>query len=276
MASDTGIFKPTLTLLAGGALAQALPLLLAPLLTRLYTPDQFGHYTLIAAVAVNVGVIACARYEYALPLEADAQRARALLALCLRVLLAVSLLCVPVAIWLSLGNPASGWLWLPAVVASAGAVQCLTMWATRAQRFGALSLARVVHVYGGLAVLAGLIGPVVAARPAVAIPLALAALLGWVDDASDLSIRLRFPTEVAIAVLIPITVSVRGPLYPVAIVVGVALVNAVHLLLEQSRLFFLVVVQYQMPAHELMFQLPGQSIHYQRFQVDQHLKFYWR
>ena len=56
MAPDTGIFKPTLTLLAGGALAQVLPLLLAPLLTRLYTPDQFGHYTLIAAVAVNVGV----------------------------------------------------------------------------------------------------------------------------------------------------------------------------------------------------------------------------
>jgi len=150
VAPDTGIFKPTLTLLAGGALAQVLPLLLAPLLTRLYTPDQFGHYTLIAAVAVNVGVIACARYEYALPLEADAQRARALLALCLRVLLVVSLLCVPVAWALSWGQPASGWLWLPAVVATAGAAQCLTMWATRAQRFGALAGARVTQ-YGGAA-----------------------------------------------------------------------------------------------------------------------------
>ncbi len=159
-----GLLKSTLTLVAGGALAQALPLALAPLLTRLYTPDQFGQFTLLAAVAVNLGVVACARYEYALPLEPDAQRARALLALCLRVLLLVSLLSVPVAWWLSRGSPASGWLWLPAVVASAGAVQCLTLWATRAQRFGALSGARVVQ-YGGAALAqagAGLSGPAAA------------------------------------------------------------------------------------------------------------------
>ena len=56
-----GLLKSTLTLVAGGALAQALPLALAPLLTRLYTPDQFGQFTLLAAVAVNLGVVACAR-----------------------------------------------------------------------------------------------------------------------------------------------------------------------------------------------------------------------
>ncbi len=159
-----GLLRSTLTLVAGGALAQALPLALSPLLTRLYTPDQFGHFTLVAAVAVNLGAVACARYEYALPLVADAQRARALLALCLRVLLLVSLLSVPLAWWLSRGSPASGWLWLPAVVASAGAVQCLTLWATRAQRFGALSGARVVQ-YGGAALAqagAGLSAPAAA------------------------------------------------------------------------------------------------------------------
>ena len=39
-----GLLKATLTLLAGGALAQALPLLLGPWLTRLYSPEEFGHY----------------------------------------------------------------------------------------------------------------------------------------------------------------------------------------------------------------------------------------
>ena len=56
-----------MTLLAGGVVAQALPLLLGPLLTRLYSPAQFGTYFLLAAVAANVGVVACARFEFALP-----------------------------------------------------------------------------------------------------------------------------------------------------------------------------------------------------------------
>ena len=62
------LLRATLTLMAGGALAQALPLLLGPLLTRLYSPTQFGLYHLFAAVAANVAVVACARYEHALPL----------------------------------------------------------------------------------------------------------------------------------------------------------------------------------------------------------------
>ena len=55
------LLRATLTLLAGGALAQGLPLLLGPWLTRLYTPDEFGAYHLFAAVAANVAVAACAR-----------------------------------------------------------------------------------------------------------------------------------------------------------------------------------------------------------------------
>ena len=83
------MLKATLTLLAGGALAQALPLALGPWLTRLYTPAQFGQYAVFAALAANLAVVACARYDYALPLARDAAEARALMALCLRVLLAV-------------------------------------------------------------------------------------------------------------------------------------------------------------------------------------------
>lgn len=144
------LLRSTLTLLTGSALAQALPLALAPVLTRLYTPEQFGQFTIFTAVAANIGVVACARYEYALPLEVDAERARSLLALCIRVLVAVTLLCVPLALWLSLDTMSTVWLWLPWMVASAGAVQCLTLWATRGQRFSALAGARVVQ-YGGAA-----------------------------------------------------------------------------------------------------------------------------
>ena len=80
--------------MAGGALAQALPLLLGPLLTRLYSPQQFGLYHLFAAVAANLAVVACARYEHrAAAGRATTPRRRPLVALCRRILLAVIGLC---------------------------------------------------------------------------------------------------------------------------------------------------------------------------------------
>jgi O-antigen/teichoic acid export membrane protein len=145
-----GLVGATLTLLAGGALAQALPLLLGPLLTRLYTPQEFGHYHLFIAVAANIAVVACARYEFALPLERDEGEALALRALCRWLLLAVTALS-------ALGAAAWAWtlgetwpLWLPATVFVLGALSLATLDATREQRFHALATGRVTQ-YGGAA-----------------------------------------------------------------------------------------------------------------------------
>lgn len=143
-----GLLRASLTLAAGGALAQALPLLLGPLLTRLFTPAEFGVYHLFAAVAANLGVVACGRYEFALPLAADAGEADALRRLALRLLAATTALsALGAAGWAAAG--AGAWVaWLPLAVAAAGAVSLATLWATRAQRFRALAAARVLQ-YGG-------------------------------------------------------------------------------------------------------------------------------
>jgi len=146
----TGLLRASLTLLAGGALAQVFPLLLGPLLTRLFSPTEFGAYHLFAAVAANLGVVACARYEFALPLAADAAEADALRQLCLRLLAAVTWAsALGAAAWWAAG--AQAWVaWLPLAVAASGAVSLATLWAARAQRFGALAAARVWQ-YGGAA-----------------------------------------------------------------------------------------------------------------------------
>jgi O-antigen/teichoic acid export membrane protein len=175
-----GLWRASLTLVAGGALAQALPLLLGPLLTRLFTPAEFGLYHLFAAVAANLAVVACGRYEFALPLAADEAEADALRRLALRLLLATTgLAALGAAGWAAAG--AGGWVaWLPLAVAAAGAVSLATLWATRAQRFRALAVARVLQ-YGGAALaqaaagwagagLAGLIAaPIAAALLATAV-----------------------------------------------------------------------------------------------------------
>lgn len=145
----TGMRRAVLTLLAGGALAQALPLLLGPWLTRLYTPQTYGEYQLFAAVAANIAVVACARYEFALPMAADEAEARALRALCLRVLAAVlALTLIGALVWAAVLGAV--WpLWLPASVGALGLLSLATLNATRAQRFKPLAAARVLQHGGG-------------------------------------------------------------------------------------------------------------------------------
>ncbi len=176
----TGLLRATLTLLAGAALAQALPLLLGPWLTRLYSPHDFGHYHLFAAVAANVAVVACARYEFALPVAADDREAALLRSLSLRVLGVVIVLCgLGASAWQVAGGPAWTW-WLPAAVGALGLLSLATLLATRAGRFRVLAAARVVQHGGGAALqlLAGLfhggvhgliVAPIAAALAATAV-----------------------------------------------------------------------------------------------------------
>ena len=177
------MLRAILTLLAGGLLAQALPLLLGPWLTRLYRPEDFGHYHLFAAVAANVAVVACARYEFALPLAADEAEARALRTLCLRLLAGVVGLSALGALAWALHAGQALWLWLPAAVGALGLVSLATLNATRAQRFHRLAAARVLQ-HGGAALAqlaaglwqAGVLGLIVAP---IAAALAAVAALGW-------------------------------------------------------------------------------------------------
>ncbi len=177
------MLRAILTLLAGGALAQALPLLLGPWLTRLYQPADFGSYHLFAAVAANLAVVACARYEFALPLAQQDAEATALRSLCLRLLaLATGVTALGATAW-ALWAGVLWPLWLPVAVGVLGWVSLASLNATRAQRFRRLALARVLQ-HGGAALLQGLAGlwqlglTGLIVAPTLA-ALAAAAALGW-------------------------------------------------------------------------------------------------
>ncbi len=179
----SSLLRASLTLLAGGALAQIVPLLLGPWLTRLYSPEAFGVYHLLAAAAANVAVVACARYEFALPKVDDDAEAEALRTLCLKLIGVVSLVsAIAGAVWATAIGAA--WpLWLGPAVALLALLSLATLNATRAQRYRALAWARVVQHGGGAALqgAAGVIGAGVhglIAAPVVAAGVALATL-GW-------------------------------------------------------------------------------------------------
>ena len=62
-------FNKNVLILAGGtAVAQAVPVLISPILTRLYTPEDFGAFAIFVSITSAVSVIACGRYEFAIML----------------------------------------------------------------------------------------------------------------------------------------------------------------------------------------------------------------
>lgn len=74
-------------MLTGSAGGQAISILLSPVLTRLYAPQQFGVLSVYSATLTILVVIASLRYELALPLVRRERDALNLMAVCLCVLL---------------------------------------------------------------------------------------------------------------------------------------------------------------------------------------------
>lgn len=75
-----GRFARRLTLLSGGTfLGQAILMLSSPLLTRLYTPSEFGALAVFTALSSMMIVIMSLRYEYAVPVCREVDDALAVL-----------------------------------------------------------------------------------------------------------------------------------------------------------------------------------------------------
>ncbi len=60
--------KNVLTLMTGTTIAQAIPVAISPILTRIYTPEDFGVLALFIAITSIVGSVANGRYELAIML----------------------------------------------------------------------------------------------------------------------------------------------------------------------------------------------------------------
>jgi O-antigen/teichoic acid export membrane protein len=67
--------RHVLTLMTGAAVAQLIPILVSPLLTRFYSPEAFGVFSLFVGMAAIMSVVVTGRYELAVMLpehECDA------------------------------------------------------------------------------------------------------------------------------------------------------------------------------------------------------------
>jgi O-antigen/teichoic acid export membrane protein len=75
-----------MTLMSGTMLSQVISILLSPILTRLYTPDQYGLLGLFAAIVSTISVVATGKFETAILLPKTDDKAYSLAKLSFRIL----------------------------------------------------------------------------------------------------------------------------------------------------------------------------------------------
>ena len=83
--------RNVLTLMTGTTIAQAIPLAFSPILTRLYSPNDFGVFALFIALNALFSSIASGRYELALMLPAKDEEAINIFALGSMIILFLSI-----------------------------------------------------------------------------------------------------------------------------------------------------------------------------------------
>ncbi len=150
---EGGFGRSVLLLVGGTALGQAILAAASPILTRVYTPDQFGIFGVFTALLSLLLVVSSLRYEMAIPLAETDDDAIHLLVLSLGITFALVLL-VCVGVWVGRTDLASlareprigTSLWLlPVSLLGAGAYQALSYWVFRKRRFPEAARAKVLQ-----------------------------------------------------------------------------------------------------------------------------------
>jgi len=145
-------FYRSIAWVAGGtAAAQAITVLTTPMVTRLYTPADYGVFAVCTAILGVVQPLATLTYAMAIPLADNGALARNLLKLCLAITLTTSLLMGLVTFLLGdfiaayFGIPhVVPYLWiLPVCLFGAGCYESLSSWAVREKRFRLISATQV-------------------------------------------------------------------------------------------------------------------------------------
>jgi len=132
-------------------IAQAIPIAISPILTRIYTPEDFGVFALYMSLTSIITVIATGRYELAIMLPTKDSDAINIMILSIGITSAISLACLIIVYFFNfeitniLNNEnISNWLYLiPFSILISGIYTNLNYWFNRKKEYKSLALNRV-------------------------------------------------------------------------------------------------------------------------------------
>lgn len=138
-------------LVLGTALAQAIPIIISPVLTRLYRPEEFGFAATYTAYVAILSIIATFRYELVIPLPGFDQEAANLVVLTLKICAIMSLLFLPIILIMDrvvaglFGGQALGpWVYLlPVSIFVTGVFNTFQFWFNRIGKYKEMGAIRL-------------------------------------------------------------------------------------------------------------------------------------
>lgn len=144
-------FKNVVTLFTGSTIEYAIPLLIAPILTRLYKPEDFGLFALYMSVAQMFTVVATGRYEMAVMLPKSDKESLNIFSLGFVITVFISVLSLIIVssfnsqiCYLVNNQDVSKWLYfVPLSVILFGTYQLFINWFSRKKKFTFVSVSRI-------------------------------------------------------------------------------------------------------------------------------------
>lgn len=162
--------KNVLALMTGSFIAQAIPFVISPIISRIYSPEEFGLFALYLTVVSIFGVIATGRYELAiiLPDKNNNNEVSNIVSLATRILICSG--CILLVLVLMFNAPIANLLgkpdmqnllyFAPLTVIAVGLYQILNCLLIRTEKFNKLAINKVFYsgVSGPAQIAVGVIG----------------------------------------------------------------------------------------------------------------------
>lgn len=148
----SGFLRNVVTLVTGTAAAQFITIFSAPVLTRIYLPEEYGILGIFMSVAALTGILATLQYNQAIILPKEDEKANNLVYLCMFLTIGMTILSTIVMFLLNMAianflkaPEAAQWLLLvPISVFFGGITAAFNVWNNRHKRYKRLSISRVI------------------------------------------------------------------------------------------------------------------------------------
>jgi O-antigen/teichoic acid export membrane protein len=150
-------YKNVVTLIGGTGVAQIMPLVISPVLTRIYSPDDFGLFAYYASFIAIIGVAATGRYEMAILIPDTLKKAKNLAAFSFLIVVVITgLSFIILALFgnvildfLSFGEFNLLSLLIPLGILFIGSFQIFIYLLNRIKNYKGIATAKITRAFGG-------------------------------------------------------------------------------------------------------------------------------
>lgn len=150
----TAFINNVLKLVSGNIIAQIVGIILIPVITRVYTPEDYGVLQLFISISSIITIFSCLSYQLAIMLPKEDEESINIVALCIILTIIVSITSGILLLFFSmeigelLNSPeiSSNLLFIPVVVLLSGFFSIFSYYMTRKKYFGTIATAQVTNL----------------------------------------------------------------------------------------------------------------------------------